>query len=702
MNTPFHFHPVWLAALAAAASPFAAHAQAVSAPAPAAAAAPAAVTTPAIASQTIVITGNPLGRDIATQAVSVLSGDGLQQRRAGTLGETLDGLPGVSASAFGPNSSRPVIRGLDGDRVRLLDNGGASVDASSLSFDHASASDPLITERIEVLRGPAALLYGGNATGGVVNSIDNRIPRAPATAGLSGRSEVRLGGAARERSGALVLEGGSGQATGGLAWHVDGYVRQAGDQRAPRYTPVDAEGGALDPATRVRNSAARAEGGAVGASWVSEHAFLGASAESTRSRYGVTVEPDVTIRMQRDRYALAGEWRALPGALTQVSAQASHSQYRHEEVEGGGAVGTTFTSQGDEFRVQAHHAPLLGLQGVFGMQAESLDFQALGAEAFVPPTQTRSSALFAVEELALGAVTLNAGARAERVSVASAGDTPGGGVAKFGAATERRYTPTSLSLGGRISPLPGWQLSASLGRTERAPAYYELFADGVHVATAAYERGDPQLATERSRHAELGLAWTRGTQSFKANAFDTQFSRFISLDAIGAVHTVAGADGAADSSVPIYAFRAVRAQMRGFELEGRTRWLQGPVTLDLSAGLDAVRGDNLDTREPLPRLAPRRVRLGLEAAWNGLRGGATLRGVARQDRVPASDTATAGYTLLDLWASGRVAWGEDSNWFARLNNVSDKLALNASTIATMRGLSPLPGRALTVGLRSRF
>jgi iron complex outermembrane receptor protein len=692
VKSPFLFHSLGLAAMAALAAPASAQAQTVSATAPAAGS----------AAQTIVITGNPLGRDVATQAASVLSGDGLMQRRAGTLGETLDGLPGVSASAFGPNSSRPVIRGLDGDRVRLLDNGGASVDASSLSFDHASASDPLVTERIEVLRGPAALLYGGNATGGVVNSIDNRIPRSPAMAALSGRAELRAGGASNERSGALVLEGGDGRPGGGLAWHADGYGRQAGDQRVPRYTPVDADGVALDPSRRVRNSASRAEGGAVGAAWVAEHAFLGASAESTRSRYGVTVEPDVTIRMQRERYALAGEWRALPGALTQVSAQASRSQYRHEEVQGNGDVGTTFISRGDEVRLQAHHAAVLGLQGVFGAQAERLDFQALGAEAFVPATQTRSTAVFAVEELPLGAVTLNAGARVEQVSVASAGDAPGSAEAKFGTAARRQYTPSSLSLGGRLSPAPGWQLSASLGRTERAPAYYELFANGVHVATAAYESGNPLLGTERSRHAELGLAWTQGTQSFKANVFDTRFSRFISLDATGAVQTVPGAGGAPGSSLPVYAFRAVRAQMRGFELEGRTRLMQRPWTLDLSAGLDSVRGDNLDSHEALPRLAPRRLRLGLEAAWEGLHGGATLRQMAQQERVPASDRATPGYTLLDVWASGRVAWGDDTSWFAKLNNATDKLASNASAIATMRGLSPLPGRALTLGLRSRF
>lgn len=659
--------------------------------------------------QTVLITGNPLGRDGAGLPASVLTGPGLQLRRAGTLGETLDGLPGVSASSFGPNSSRPVIRGLDGDRVRLLDNGGASVDASSLSFDHASATNPLATERIEVLRGPAALLYGGNATGGVVNSIDNRIPRAPVSASgvVSGRAEVRAGGVANERAGAVLLEGGSGHPAGGIAWHVDAYGQQSDDLKVPRYTPVEggADGSPLDPSQRVRNSASRASGGAVGASWAAQDGFIGASLESSRNRYGVTVEPDVTIRMERERAALAGEWRKLPGFLswmTQVSGQYSHSRYQHQEVEGSGEVGTTFKSRGDEARLQAQHAPIGGLRGVFGLQAESLDFEALGAEAFVPATQTRSQAAFLLETLTLGPVDLTAGARLERVSVKSAGDAPSAEEARFGAASERRFTPKSLSLGARWGGPQGWLASASLGHTERAPAYYELFANGVHVATAAYERGDAQLGTERSAHAEVGLAYTRGAHSVKANGFQTRFSRFISLDATGETFEEAGADGEAASSVPVYAFRAVRARLQGFEIEARTRLLEGPLTLDLNGQLDRVRGDNLDAREPLPRLAPQRVRLGLEAAYQQLRAGLVWRHSAKQDRVPATDTATPGYQMLDLWVSGRVDIGADSSWFARLNNVTNELAYNASSIVTMRGLAPLPGRALTVGLRSRF
>ena len=666
----------------------------------------AAMTSPCTSAQqqTIIVTGNPLGRELAAQPASVLSGEGLLLRRAGTLGETLDGLPGISASYFGPNSSRPVIRGMDGDRVRLLDNGGASVDASNLSFDHAAASDPLITERIEVLRGPAALLYGGSATGGVVNSIDNRIPRAPAV-DLSGRAELRLGGAANERSTAFVLEGGDGRADGGLAWHADAYGHQADDLRVPRFTPVD-DGVALDPASRVRNSASRGAGGAIGTSWTSERSFVGASLETTRSRYGVTVEPDVTIRMQRERAALAGEWRSLPGWISQIATQASHTRYRHEEIEGSGAVGTTFMSQGDELRLQAHHAPIGGLQGVFGLQAEALDFQALGAEAFVPATKTRSAALFALEEKTFGPLVLSAGGRIERVGVDSAGDSASDAIVSdephFGAATQRRFAPRSFSIGARIGAAQGWQLSTSVGHTERAPAYYELFADGVHVATASYERGSSTLATESSRNAELGLAWARRGHSAKLNLFDTRFARFISLDATGESHHVPGESGAADSAVPVYAFQSVRARTKGIELEGRTRLVDQAWTVDLTGGLDTVRGDNLDTGQPLPRLAPRRLRIGLEAGYEKLRGGVSWRQVARQDRVPNTDTATPGYSMVDLWASGRVALGQETSWFARLSNASNALAFNASTIATMRGLAPLPGRALTVGLRSRF
>ncbi len=641
--------------------------------------------------QTVVITGNPLGRDTATQAGSVLEGSALALRRAGSLGETLDGLPGVTGSGFGPNASRPVIRGLDGDRVRLLDNGGASIDASNLSFDHASATDPLVAERIEVLRGPSALLYGGNATGGVVNSIDNRIPKLVAE-GLSGRAEVRLGGASAERAGAAVLEGGGN----GLAWHADAFGRNASDLRTPRFVPQQG-GQLLAPATQVRNSAAQSGGGALGAGWVGAAGYLGVSLEGAKNHYGVTAEPDVTIRMQRQRAALAGEWRSALGPFTQLQAQTSRTRYEHREVSGDGTVGTTFSSDGHELRLQAQHAPLGELHGVLGLQTEALDFSALGEEAFVPGTHTRSSALFLLEDWHASAWHVSAGLRQEQVRVASDGDAHGAATPRFGSPQQRRFNPASASLAATVGQAQGWQGTFTLGSTERAPAYYELFADGLHVATAAFERGDATLGVERSRHTELGLAFTQGAASLRAALYQTRFARFIALDATG--QNIATAAG----RVPEYAFRAVPATMSGFELEGRSRLPLGAgLTLELNGTLDRVIGRNQSSGEALPRLAPLRARLNAELRRAGWRVGTGIRHSADQTRVPATDTATPGFTMLDLWAWADVGEGDTVQGFARLGNVTNRLAYNASSVATIRGLSPMAGRALSVGLRARF
>lgn len=657
--------------------------------------------------QTIVITANPFGRATGAQPLATLAGEGLALRRAGTLGDTLAGLPGIDGTWFGPNASRPTVRGLDGDRIKLLDNGGASTDASALSFDHASATDPLVAERIEIFRGPAALLYGGSATGGVVNVIDNRIPRAP-QAGLSGRAEARFGGAASERAGAVVLEGGSGGggASGGLAWHADAYGRRAADLRVPSYTPIE-DGEALPATERVRNSKASAQGGALGASWVGGSGYVGASIESGRNNYGVTVEPDVTIRMQRERAQLAGEWRIAGDGFKAVSARASRTRYEHREIEGDGEVGTTFKSDGDEARIDARHGGFGfsgALNGVLGVQTESLDFSALGEEAFVPSTRTRSRAAFVLEEWNGGAWLASLGARAETVRV----DSPD---------VQRRFAPKSLALGLRSAAADGWLWNVSAARTERAPAYYELYADGVHVATAAYERGDPTLGVERSRHVEAGIGWATGPQHVKATLFETRFARYIALDATGSTVEIEGESG--PEEVPEYAFSAVRARLRGIEVEGRAR-LVGPaasgvstpastMTLDATAQFDIVRGDNLSSGEPLPRLAPRRVALGLEAGWQGFRAGFVVRNTAAQRRVPSTDTATPGHTFVDLWASGALFGSESSSsagtrasWFAKLGNAGNKLGYNAGTIATMRGLAPLPGRSLSVGVRVSF
>lgn len=645
----------------------------------------------------VVITGNPLASTELAQPSASLGGDALTLRRAGTLGETLDGLPGVSATWFGPNANRPAIRGLDGDRVRLLDNAGSTIDASNLSFDHAVALDPLVVERVEVLRGPASLLYGGNATGGVVNTLDNRIPRT-ALEGLGGRAELRGGGAANERSASGLVEAGAG----GLNWHADAFSRATDDLQVPRFIPVE-DGVSGPPTRRVRNSAARAEGGALGASWADADGYLGAALDSYRNDYGVTVEPDVQIRMRRERLAVAGERHLGGQGFTDLSLRASDTTYQHQEVEGDGAVGTTFSSRGQDLRLEARHAPLFGLwRGAIGLQAESMRFSALGEEAFVPNTRTRSVAVFALEEMRLGALSLSAGARVERVSVGSEGDAPGADETRFGEPSTRRFAPTSGSLSAVWALAEGWSTSAVLGSTERAPAYYELFANGVHVATAAYERGDPALGVERGRHADFGLQWKNGSSSLAAHLFGMRFSRYLSLDASGSSIPVPDEQGGVNE-VPEYRFRAVPARLWGAEIEGRHRLWEGATTLDLHASLDTVRGQNLSTGEPLPRLAPVRASLGLDASQGAWRAGLGVRHAWAQRQVPSTDVATPGYTLLNLWASRAwVAAGMDGLLYVKLDNLTDTLATSASSIRTLRDLAPLPGRSLSVGIRVGF
>ena len=659
----------------------------------------------ATSTATVVITGIALGSALLAQPSSVLSGDALTLRRAGTLGETLSGQAGVSSSDFGPQASRPVIRGLDGDRIRLLDNGGASADASNLSFDHAVAVDPLVVERIEVLRGPAALLYGGNATGGVINTQDNRIPRA-ALHELGGRAEARLGGGARERAGAALLEGG----TNGLNWHVDAADRHSENLRTPRFTPV-VDGQARAATTEVANSAGESRSGALGASWADANGHLGAAVDSYRNTYGVTVEPDVSIRMQRDRLQLGGERRGLAGPISALSLQASQTRYQHEEVAGSGAVGTTFKSGGGELRLQATQAtqvlPLGIWRGVSGLQAERLNFSALGEEAFVPDTQTRSGALFTLQSLGLaGGSTLSAGVRTEKLRVQSNGDAADAETRRFGPAGQRHFSPTSLSF-GLVSPIgaadSNWRWSATLGSTERAPAYYELYANGVHLATGVYERGDPAQQLEKSRHAELGLQWHQGAHKLRAAVYRTQFGNFIALDAAGRTVSVAAPAGGS-IELPEYVFKGVPAQLKGMEIEGRSRLLDAPWTLDATASFDAVRGDNRATGEPLPRIAPQRLQVGLEAAQGAWRGGVQLRHVADQRRVPATDIATPGATVLDLWASWqqRLSPSTDALYYLKLNNLGDVLAYNATTLRNARTLAPAAGRALQGGVRLSF
>ena len=682
--------------------------------------APGAPSSPGPATRTlkdVTITGNPLGAtDVITPTVQY-SGQGLLLRSQSTLGETLDGTPGISSSYFGPNASRPVIRGLDGDRIRILQNSGASLDASGLSFDHAVPSDPISMERIEVLRGPGALLYGGNAVGGVVNIIDNRIPREAlfdAKGGVTGKLDLGIGSGNAEKRAGLLLETGTDRFT----LHVDVFGRRTEDVAVPINLACTQ---ATSPAAqnKICNSAATASGGAVGGSVFFSQGYLGLSVSDFRSNYGTVAEDAVTIDMQSRRYAMEGEVRGLGSFLQNIKVQASRTEYQHTEFEGSEA-GTVFKNNGSDLRLQARHAKFGALEGVVGVQLDESQFSADGAEAFAPYSSTRQSALFAHEELSTTWGKLSFGARVESVKLESQGNAQ---IARFIPAS-RSFTPSSYALGALWNVAPQWQLTGNLSYSERAPKDYELFADGPHVATNAYEVGNANFSKEQSTNLDIGVKWARGANNLGVNAFVNQFNNYIALDATGVLRDSdgngGGGLGVTDSGngdntslesggtagiLSEFAYRQVGARFSGLEASGNIRLLDAGQTLDLALSADLVRATNTTTGQNLPRIAPARLRAALawsQGAWGA---GFAINHVAAQNDVAPGQPTTAAYTLLNASLRYQQKLGASTLlWFAKIDNLSDVLAYSATSILTQTapGKAPLPGRSLKLGLQASF
>lgn len=664
----------------------------------------------------ITVTGNPLGATELIAPTTSLSNESLLLRSQSTLGETLNGLPGVASTNFGPNASRPTIRGQDGDRIRILQNGGSAPDASALSYDHSVPVDALVTDRLEVLRGPAALQYGGSAVGGVVNVIDNRIPTEPIE-GFGGRADLGYATGNREKAGGVVLEGGTGR----YALHVDAFHRDSDDVSVPIELACE------NPkrpgfARKICNSANQADGGAFGGTLFFDQGWIGASASTYRSTYGTVAEDDVTIGMKSDRYALEGEWRA-GGFFSNVHAKFSRTEYQHTEYEGP-LPGTTFANDSNDLRIEARHRRIGKLEGVVGFTSESGRFSANGEEAFAPDSRTKSNALFLHEELGTSWGRLSFGARTEEVKVRSLGDPTNPEVTRFFVG-ERDFHPNSAAFGALVNLTPQWQLTSNLAYTERAPKDYELFANGPHVATAAWETGDPNLRKEASTGLDLGAQWRSGANTAKFNAYVTRFSNYIGLTATGNVRSADGelnpppvetADGQLlfPEVFADYVYHGVRARFTGLEANGNLQLLGAEgfsragdgSTLDLEWRGDLVRATNTDTGEPLPRIAPWRI--GSTLAWG--RGAWTARlGFdynAAQNRVPPmGDRATAAYTLWNASISYKQqVQRANLTWYARVDNIGNALAYSATSIltTTVYPNAPLPGRSLKLGLRATF
>ena len=654
-----------------------------------------------------------------------LSGAALAQRQGSTLGETLDNLPGIANSSFGPNVGRPTIRGMDGDRIRILQNSGANMDVSGLSFDHAVPIDPLTTERIEILRGPATLLYGGNAIGGVVNVIDNRIARErafDANGGAMGKAEVRAGGAANERSTGAMVETGTDK----FAIHVDAFDRSTQNLKVPKN--MSCESGVNS--VKVCNSASNTKGGAVGGTLLFDRGYLGLSTSEYKSTYGTVAEEYVTIGMVRRHHALEGKLRDVGAWFQDVKFQGGYTQYSHTEYNSGEVVAspTQFNNAGLDMRLEARQKSValgngLQLEGTIGLQRESNNLHATGEEKFVPTSRTQNTALFTYQSLKTPWGQWTAGARTESVHIQSLESI---GPNNENAAQTKTFNPMSFALGVMRNlregeEQNGWQLTSNISASQRAPKDYELFAYGPHAATGTYEIGSTALALEKATQLDLGGEWKNGLHKFAVTAFASEFANFISLQSSGNYKTSDGADGTA-TDLPVYNFQGVRARFVGLESNAKLRMVGGQQALissdaqhgavDLELRGDVVRADDLTNGRPMPRIAP--MRLGADALWSqnawGARFGFMHAGA--QNRMPyysnVTPVTTAAYTLWNAGLNYHAHSGP-THWmfFAKFDNLTNKLAYSSTSVLTQtltnRGLAPpLAGRSVKLGLQVSF
>lgn len=623
----------------------------------------------------VVVKGTAIGGEVtAVSPTLVLTGPVLESLPQSNIGDLLADLPGVASSYFGPNSGRPVIRGLDGDRLKITQNGVSSLDASSASPDHAVSVDPLAIREAQVLRGPAALLYSNSILGGVINLVDARIPNQR----LASRQTVlgRVGSVDGLRSAAVLAEG----SVGSFSYHFDGFDKSTDNLR----TPVG----------RIADTAADNRGAGFGVSYLTSNGYVGLSYSGLDSTYGVA-EQDVSIGLRQRRWDLAGKSEVAGSLVRSVSYRLGAADYAHTEFEGG-APESTFTNQGWDGRVDLELVKLGAVEGVVGFQASRFDFGVVGDHAFLPDTRNAATATFGsfVQTLAPDQ-RLRYGFRVEHARVDAAAWPQQGA-----AAASATFTPASFALAWSKDLNPSWTTTVNLTRTERAPNFQELFADGPHVATDVYEVGNRNLGMEQGFGLEWELAKVRGPLSGSFSIYYNRFSSFIALQRNG-YGPGAYAQGGSDP-LARYDFVSVPADFFGSEVKVNYQFVDTPVSkLGLEWYGDFVRASQRDTSEALPRISPGRV----GAALHGLESGWTWRIDATyhlaQNHTAPDETRTAGFTMVGASLTRPFTFDQLSGQFTlRVINLLDHEARNASSF--IKDVLPMPGRGIEAGLRLNF
>ncbi len=683
------------------------------------------------------VTASPLQGDAESLArpVDVLAGERLDEQKAGTLGDTVAKLPGVQSTFFGPGVGRPIIRGQEGPRVAVLSNGMGNMDASTVSADHATSIEPFLADQIEVLKGPATLLFGSGAIGGAVNVVDGRIARDLPDRPLSGRAEVRGNSVNDERSGMFRLDG----VNGNWVLHVDGLVRNGDDYRIPGYAVIDGledhsghdhEEGDTDEPRRgtLDNSSIRTRAGGVGATWLGEGGYFGASASTYRTNYGIPNgahvhadddhdhdhdhgdeeeegdEHDVRIDMVQNRFEAKGGIYNPVSFLKNINLRTAYTDYEHVELEAG-TPSTRFTNRGVEARLEAVQQQIGGWDGAFGLQFGNSDFGAKGEEAFVPDTGTRNVGLFVLQEKQFGPFKLELGGRHDQVKLDPTGDY-----------RARTFDATNLSAAGIWKLNDAVDLRFGVDGSERAPTNEELYAAGAHIATRSLEIGDANLKTERGQRVELGIHTHSDRLDFSASIYQTKFKDFIYLADTGVVE-----------SLPVRLWTQQDATFKGAEAEALVHLFEGNSgDWDLrvfgdyvKAELDGSGSRSVDIAVPhgdhdhnytvdlansgyLPRISPARVGADLRWSRDGWRASVGAVRYSSQKDTAQNEAESAGYTLVDAHFAYRWDRSDSNSYevFLDGNNLTNREARAHTSL--LRDYSPLPGRGVAFGIRAYF
>jgi len=640
----------------------------------------------------IIVTGTPFGvtDQASLLAVEVVDEEDLAVAPAATLGDLVNGLPGIRSTSFAPGASRPVIRGLAGPRVQVLTNGLGLIDASSVSPDHQVAVDPAEARRIEIVRGPATLVFGGSAIGGVVNIIDDRIPTEPAEDGLDGHVSAQASTVDNGISFGARLKANAGP----LVFTVDGFTRSASDFDVPVYPEsqrlLDEEGETAGDERTVENTFVELDQVGAGLSWIGSRGYIGVSVKHVETTYGVpghAHEPDpldplaeeesVSIGLEQTRYDLRGELNFDTGPFTAARLSAGYADYQHTEFEGD-AVGTQFFSNGYEGRFELIQRERNGWQGVVGAQLLDRTFDAVGDEAYVPRTDITEQGLYTVQRFDRGSVGFEGGLRLDNRSLESlAGD--------------RDFSNVSASAGVFIRPSAPLFLGLSVARSERAPSEVELFAEGAHIATGAFEVGNIDLDSEVATSIEATVHFASGPFEFDLHAFHADYDGFIDLRPTGLTDV--------DSDLPIFAYVQTDASFRGFEAEARYRiWEEGERALSLSGTADQVRAST--DLGPAARIPPWSASAGLDWTSRLFDVGLAVRHVGEQDRTTVFELPTDSYTLVSLKGALRPFADRNVILFAEASNLTNAEAREHASF--QKDIAPQPGRSLRVGATYRF